>query len=138
VLVHGLTMSPLLGWLGIVRRQREHAAYEMTRGRLHAAQAAPEEIDRMSRVRVTTPEVLASLRREYQRKVARDGAALEQLHLESRRLHAEEVQGAGRHLLLVEKGVVSLADARSGSGCQSGIVRRQPFRSACPAANLGR
>jgi CPA1 family monovalent cation:H+ antiporter len=107
VLVHGVTMSPLLGWLGIVRPQQAHAAYELTRGRLHAAHAALEEIDRMSRVHFTTPDVLAGLRREYEVKVERDGAALEALHLESQGLHAEEVQGARRHLLLVEKGVVS-------------------------------
>ena len=107
VLVHGVTMSPLLGWLGIVRPQKAHAAYELTRGRLHAAHAALEEIDRMSRVHFTTPDVLAGLRREYEVKVERDGAALEALHLESQGLHAEEVQGARRHLLLVQKGVVS-------------------------------
>ena len=32
ILVHGLTMSPLLRWRGIVRGHQEHAAYELARG----------------------------------------------------------------------------------------------------------
>jgi len=106
ILVHGLTISPLLRWLGIVRGHQEHAAYELTRGKLQAAHAALEEIDRMSRAHFTNPEVLVSLRREYEQKVERDNAALDEFHVERQELHAEEVQWARRHLLLVEKGVV--------------------------------
>lgn len=106
ILVHGLTMSLLLRGLGIVRGHQELAAYELTRGKLQAAHAGLEEIDRMSHVHFTTPEVLASLRREYEQKVECERAALEALHLERQQLHAEEVQWARRHLLLVEKGVV--------------------------------
>jgi CPA1 family monovalent cation:H+ antiporter len=106
ILVHGLTMSPLLRWLGIVRGHQERAAYELTRGKLQAAHAALEEIDRMSRVHFTNPEVLASLRREYEQKVERDSAALDELHLERQQLQAEELQWAQRHLQLVEKGAV--------------------------------
>ncbi len=60
----------------------------------------------MSHVHFANPDVLASLRREYERKVKRASAALDELHLEKQQLHAEEVQWARRHLLLVEKGVV--------------------------------
>jgi monovalent cation:H+ antiporter, CPA1 family len=106
ILVHGLTMSPLLRWLGIVRGQRERAAYELTRGKLQAAHAAMEEMDRMSHVHFTNPEVLASLRSEYEQKIERDRAALDDLHLEKQQFYAEELQWARRHLLLVEKGKV--------------------------------
>jgi CPA1 family monovalent cation:H+ antiporter len=106
ILVHGLTMSPLLGWLRIVRGQREHATYELTRGKLQAAHAALAEIDRMSRAHFTNPEVFASLRREYEQKVERVRAALDELHLEKQQFQAEELRWARRHLLLVEKGKV--------------------------------
>lgn len=106
ILVHGLSMSPLLRWLGIVSGHQEHAEYELTRGKLQAAQAALEEIDRMSRAHFTNSEAIAGLRREYEQKVAHDRAALDEFHLERQQLHAEEVQWARRHLLLVEKGVV--------------------------------
>ena len=60
----------------------------------------------MSHVHFTNPEVLAGLRREYEQKVERDNAALDELHIERRQLYAEELQWARRHLLLLEKGVV--------------------------------
>jgi monovalent cation:H+ antiporter, CPA1 family len=106
ILVHGLTMSPLLRRLGVVRGQRERATYEFTRGKLQAASAALEELDRMSHVHFTNPEVLAGLRREYEQKVEHDRTALEELHLKKQQLQAEELQWARRHLLLVEKGKV--------------------------------
>ena len=106
ILVHGLTMSPLLRWLGIVRGHQERAAYELTRGKLQAAHTALEEIDQMSHVHFSNPEVLASLRREYEQKVERDSAALDELHLEKQQLHAEELQRARRHLQSVEKDAV--------------------------------
>ena len=77
-----------------------------TAGKLHAAHAALEEIDRMSHVHFTNAEVLTDLRRDYEQKVERDSAALNELHIERQQLQAEESQWARRHLLLVEKGVV--------------------------------
>ena len=56
-------------------------AYELTRGKLQAAHGALEEFDRMSHVHFTNPEVLASLRREYEQKVERDSAELDELRL---------------------------------------------------------
>jgi CPA1 family monovalent cation:H+ antiporter len=106
ILVHGLTMSPLLRWLGIVRGHQERAVYELTRGKLQAARAALEEIDQMSHIHFTNPEVLAGLRREYEQKVERDSAALEELNLAREQLQAEEVQWARRHLQVVEKNAV--------------------------------
>jgi len=106
ILAHGLTMSPLLRWLGIVRGYEERVEYELMRGKLQAAYAALEELDRMSHVHFTNSVVLASLRREYEEKIERSSAALNELYLERKQLHAEELQWARRHLLLVEKGVV--------------------------------
>ena len=106
ILIHGLTMSPLLRWLGIVHGQQERAAYELTRGKLQAARAALEEIDKLSHFRFANPEVLADLRREYEQQIERDRAALDELHIERAQLHAEELQRTRRHLRSVEKGAV--------------------------------
>lgn len=106
ILVHGLTMSPLLQWLGVVREHHEHDQYKLTRGKLQATYAALEELDRMSHVHFTNPEVLDDLRAEYEQRVERERTSLLDLHLESRQLQAEELQWARRHLLLVEKGQV--------------------------------
>ena len=106
ILVHGLTVSPLLRWLGVVRGHQERAAYELTRGKLLAAHAALEEINQMSNVHFNNPEVLAGLRGEYEQKVERDSAVLGELPLERQQLQAEELRWTRRHLQLVEKGAV--------------------------------
>ncbi|MEO9039609.1 MAG: cation:proton antiporter, partial [Gallionella sp.] len=106
ILVHGLTMSPVLRWLGVVSGHDEHVAYELTRGKLQAANAALLEIDQMSHVYNTNPEVLDKLRSEYGRKIERDSAKLDGLHLDRQQLYAEELQRARRHLQSVEKGAV--------------------------------
>ncbi len=103
ILVRGLTVSPLLRWLGIVRGRQERAAYELTRGNLQALYAPLAELDRMSQVHFTNEEVMANLRHGYEQKIELNKAALDELHLEKEHLHTEELQWAHRHLLLVEK-----------------------------------
>ena len=103
ILVHGLTMSPLLRWLGIVRGHGDRVAYEFTRGKLQAANAALGELDEMAHIHFTRPEVVASLRREYEQTIAHDQEALAGLRLEKPQLETEELRWARRHLLLVEK-----------------------------------
>ncbi|EPR41169.1 Na+/H+ antiporter [Desulfovibrio sp. X2] len=107
IMVHGLSMSPLLRLLGVARGRRDLAEYELSRGRLQAAHAALEELDRLAHVRFTAPGLVEDLRCEYERRIERETQALHELHLDSEQLRAEEAQWARRHLLQVEKGVVS-------------------------------
>jgi CPA1 family monovalent cation:H+ antiporter len=106
ILVHGLTMSPLLGWLDIVRGQKERVEYELISGKLHAYHAALEEIGQMPFVHYTDPEVLAGLRREYEQKIEREMALLNELHIDKQQFYKEELLWPRRHMLLVEKGKV--------------------------------
>lgn len=106
ILVHGLTMSPLLRRLGVVGGHEERVKYELTRGKLQAAKAALEELGEMAHVHFTEPEVVAHLRREYERKIEQDRTVLGGLRLERQQLETEELRWARRHLLLVEKGEV--------------------------------
>lgn len=96
----------------VVSGHDEHVAYELTRGKLQAAKAALPEIDQMSRVYNTNPEVLSRLRSEYGRKVERDSALLDKLYLDRQQLFAEELQRARRHLQSVEKDAVIEASQR--------------------------
>jgi len=59
-------LRPLLR-LGIVRGHQDRGAYEFTRGKLEAAHAALEKLDRMSHYHFTNPEMIASLRLEIDR-----------------------------------------------------------------------
>jgi NhaP-type Na+/H+ or K+/H+ antiporter len=46
ILAHGMTVSPLLRWLGIVQGREHREAYEFARGKLQAASTALEELER--------------------------------------------------------------------------------------------
>jgi Na+:H+ antiporter len=106
ILVHGLSMSPLLRRLGIAHEYEERADYELARGKLLSARAALKEIDRMQHVYFTKPAVLAALRRKYEEQIETDKKKLDELELEKEQLQSEELQWAQRHLLLVEKAEV--------------------------------
>ena len=71
ILVHGLTMSPLLRWFGMCG-DRGPRRVQVTRGELQAAHAALRELDEMAHIHFTRHEVVASLRREYEQKIAHD------------------------------------------------------------------
>lgn len=106
ILIQGLTISPLLRWMGVVRGRQDRTIHELTRGKLQAAHAALAEIDQMSHLHFTNQEVLASLRREYKQRIERDGATLEELPIDKLQLRAEELNRAQRHLQSVEKNAV--------------------------------
>ena len=120
ILVQGLTMAPLLRWLGIVRLSEDRLKYEQLRGRLQTATRALAEIDDMQRTRFASDEVLETLKQRY-RQVVRDaeGAARE-LNLAHLVLREDEMRAARRHLLLVEKQY--LLDAQS-----QGTLGRIPY-----------
>lgn len=45
IMIHGVTMSPLLRWFGIVHGQERRAAVELARGKLMVANAALRAVD---------------------------------------------------------------------------------------------
>jgi CPA1 family monovalent cation:H+ antiporter len=103
ILVHGMTVSPLLRWLGIVRGRGHREAYEFARGKLQAASAALEELDRMSYVRFIRDDVRARLKEQYQQRIEEEQGQMGELELDRAAIAAEESQWARRHLLLTEK-----------------------------------
>jgi len=107
ILIHGLTMSPLLQRLGIVFRFKERTAYELIRGQMQAANAAIVELDHMSHIHFASTVVLSTLRQEYTDKVHKAENKLDELHLETNQLSYEETRWARRHLIFVEKDEVN-------------------------------
>jgi len=63
----GLTMSRLRYARALCEDTRAASRYEYTRGKLQAAHAASERLDRVSHVHFTNPDVLSSLRVEIDR-----------------------------------------------------------------------
>ncbi len=103
ILVHGMTVSPLLRWLGIVKGREHRDAYELARGKWQAASAALDELDRMSHVHFSRDDVRAQIRAEYAKRIEDGRRQISELELDRSAIAAEESQWARRHLLLTEK-----------------------------------
>ena len=124
ILVQGLTMSPLLRRLGIVRRDEAREQYERLRARVRAVNAALAELDSMARRRSAPHDVLQTLREEYQERMRRAEGDVRHLHVEQDRFRQDELLAARRHLLITEKDHV-LAAARHGDldeGTTNGLL----------------
>jgi CPA1 family monovalent cation:H+ antiporter len=103
ILVHGMTISPLLRWLGVVKGREHREAYELARGKLQAASAALDELERMSHVHFFRDDVRAKLKDEYQKRIEEEQNRIGTLTLDRAVISAQESQWARRHLLLTEK-----------------------------------
>jgi CPA1 family monovalent cation:H+ antiporter len=103
ILVHGMTVSPLLRWLGIVKGREHQEAYEFARGKLQAASAALEELERMSHLHFCRDDVRIQLKDEYEKRIEKEQDQIGELELDRAAIVAQESQWARRHLLLTEK-----------------------------------
>jgi Na+:H+ antiporter len=103
ILIHGLTIAPLLQMLGIIRGRENRREYELARGRMQAARAALAELDRMSQVHFADEDLLASARREYETVIERARSQLRELPLNREDIQSEEQLWVWRRLLLAEK-----------------------------------
>lgn len=103
ILGHGLTISPLLRWLGIVARRGDRRDYELARGRMQAARAALAELDRMSRMHFADARLPVSLRQEYEQTIEQAARRLQELPLKGEDIRDEEMLWVRRRLLLAEK-----------------------------------
>jgi CPA1 family monovalent cation:H+ antiporter len=114
ILVQGLTMGPLLKALKLVHARSERGQYEMERGAQQAATQALASLDVMAREAQAHPDVIATLRADYE--ALRDAAAarIADLHLKTSELQEEELHATWRTLLLGEKDTV-LRMLRTGS-----------------------
>jgi len=103
ILVQGLTMSGLLKLLGLLSDAADRTAYEVRTGRLQAAAAALDELERMSTRRVTSPAVLEALRTEYAQEVQTSEQQLKELGVSSQELQKRDAHRIRRHLLEIER-----------------------------------
>ncbi|MBK7584556.1 MAG: Na+/H+ antiporter [Myxococcales bacterium] len=103
ILVQGISMSQILTRLGVAGTRADRHEYETRRGALLAAKAALTGIEQMRGAGSSSTEVLDPLAEEYEKRVALAAERVQELRLEHSTVHAEEVEAARRHLLLVEK-----------------------------------
>jgi len=119
ILVHGLTMSGVLKWLGIVTEPADSTAYEIRSGRVQAAAAALQELDQMSRMRLAAPETLDSLREEYRHIIESTEQELQKLAVSSKELPNRDLFRIRRHLLVAERDQVMQAFQQGTIGRKS-------------------
>jgi CPA1 family monovalent cation:H+ antiporter len=103
ILIHGMTVSPLLRWLGIVKGHEHREEYEFARGKLQAANAALEELERLSHVHFTSNDVRTKLKDQYEKRIMVEQNRIGKLELDRAEVAAQESRWARRHLLLTEK-----------------------------------
>lgn len=103
ILAQGMTMSPLLRWLGIASGSGTRGAYEIRRARLLATDAALEEIEQLARRRAAPPAVLDVLRDQYRETADEVRNELRQLNVDSEQVRGAELLRVRHQLLLVEK-----------------------------------
>ncbi|HEX9887409.1 MAG TPA: Na+/H+ antiporter [Longimicrobiales bacterium] len=103
LLIHGMTMAPLLNRLGLAARHEARESFEQARGRLQVARRALAELQSMRETRFTDPDVLDALEAEYEERLEAARGQIRNLHLEHRELRLEEDIRARRRLLFAEK-----------------------------------
>jgi CPA1 family monovalent cation:H+ antiporter len=113
ILVHGLTMSRLLRFLGIVREQKEQRLHDLARGQVRVAGAALAELDRLDVAGFVDREMLAQMRREYQARLQDAQDEVHRVHREQERIRRKELQWMRHRLILQEKHQL-IEDLREG------------------------
>lgn len=116
ILVHGVTMSPMLRALGIVSEPAERIAYEIQNGRIQAAAAGLGELDRMAQLHLASPRMLDALREEYRRTMASAEQEITKLDMDTRELSRQDLRRIRRRLLATERDQVMQAFAQGALG----------------------
>ncbi len=113
IFAQGLTMAPLLRWLGVVRVATDRRAYDTRRGQLVAVQAALDSLDQAARTHAVAPEIVAIVRGEYESILRSAEADLGRIYQEQTGLRDETLARLRRYLALVERNAIGQA-ARHG------------------------
>ncbi len=124
ILVQGMSMTPLMRWLGIVGAGEDRERYEIERGDLHAVRAALTALENMERDGTVQAPAAGVIRAEYESRLNRATETIRQLHLEAAELQREEERGVRRHLLHIEKQAV-ISDGLKGRLGQSATEHLQ-------------
>jgi CPA1 family monovalent cation:H+ antiporter len=103
LVVQGLTMRPLLRFLGMARPPAEQTEYEYKRGKLLATRAALDTLQRMEHEGLISPSVYKELSDRYGSRGQSLTAEIADLHAESGFLAQEELRGTERRCLLTAK-----------------------------------
>ena len=102
LLVQGLTMRPLLAWLGLTADDQQRQIYQARRAQLLLLRAGWRELRRLGDDAVLSPRVYAELDAQYRAARGQIESELDGLYQESG-FEAEEQRSTQTHLLQVER-----------------------------------
>jgi CPA1 family monovalent cation:H+ antiporter len=114
----GMTMRPILRWLGLVVTPKWRRSYEKYRGGLVAMGRVMAELEEMAAEKTISQGVFKKLKKEYRKRVEDLEKGILNLDTDIELLENEETISAKRHLLMVEKDTIKA----SYSG---GIISRE-------------
>jgi monovalent cation:H+ antiporter, CPA1 family len=103
LIVQGLTMRPLLAWLGLADDDQQRRIYQARRARLLLLRAGWRELRRLEDDAVLSPRVYAQLDAEYRAAGQQIEAELEHLYQDQSKFEAEQLRSTQAHLLKVER-----------------------------------
>jgi len=86
-----------------VRDDQDRRDFDLARGELQAASAALGELERMARLHFTAPDIVQTLREEYEARIDLAQGRVRASRPERRSLQQQEMRQARRLLLLAEK-----------------------------------
>jgi CPA1 family monovalent cation:H+ antiporter len=113
ILVQGLTMGPLLRWLGLTGKGPAQASWEKLKAQIRTATAALAEVRRMEQDGSIGAASAQAVAADYEARLAEAKRAVGELHLQQEALVEAERREAARRALTVEKDTV-LTDRREG------------------------
>ncbi len=112
IFAQGLTMAPLLRWLGVVRGETDRG-YDLQRGRIVAIKAALGSLDEAARTHAVAPAIVSVVRREYEDLLHSAESEMGRIHEAQTGLHDEALARLRRYLATVERNAIGEA-ARHG------------------------
>jgi CPA1 family monovalent cation:H+ antiporter len=106
LLAQGLTMRPLLAWLGLTVDDQQRQIYQARRAQLLLLRAGWRELRRLEEDAVLSPRVYAQLDAQYRAAGGQIEAELEGLYQDQSTFEAEEQRSTQTHLLQVERSML--------------------------------
>jgi CPA1 family monovalent cation:H+ antiporter len=103
ILLQGLTISPMLKWLGIITGKNTRIAMELERGRIRAANAALANLNELSQTPSRDDKIISTLKKEYQDRIRKHQKKITEFQTKEAVFRDEELAWARRHLILVER-----------------------------------
>jgi CPA1 family monovalent cation:H+ antiporter len=129
IFAQGLSMAPLLRWLGVVRKLGDRRAYDLRRGQMVAVQAALDSLDEAARTHAVAPATVAVVRQEYQDLLHSAESEMGRIYQDQAGLRDEVLAGFRRYLAAVERNAI-------GQAARRGLIANEAARELTAAVDV--